>query len=114
MNAPSLLKSKPGRLADTRWRVLLSIDPLANLAEIQEQLHQRLLETTPVVSEELKAAWEESARRCLDVKAEKEWQPVAPWPEQFLVLITCRDEKHQAEVLGKVMELGWEFRALLG
>ncbi len=62
----------------------------------------------------MKAAWEQPARRCLDVKAEKDWKPVKPGPEQFLVLVTCRDEKHQVEVLGKVMELGWECRAVVG
>src|SRR3989442_14614684 len=37
--------------------LLLSIDPLAALAETQEQIHERLLETTPTDSEELAAAW---------------------------------------------------------
>src|SRR5882724_8956742 len=38
--------------------LLLSIDPLAALAQTQEQLYDRLLEIAPVVSPELKAAWE--------------------------------------------------------
>src|SRR6516162_5975368 len=37
--------------------LLLSIDPLAALAETQTQLHQRLLELTPVQSPELEQAW---------------------------------------------------------
>src|SRR5206468_5211398 len=37
--------------------LLLSIDPLAALAQTQEQLHQRLLELTPAVPPELEAAW---------------------------------------------------------
>src|SRR6516162_5425730 len=39
-------------------KLLLTIDPLAALAETQEQLHQRLLEQTPTDSDALAAAWE--------------------------------------------------------
>src|SRR6266853_901255 len=38
--------------------LLLSIDPLAALAETQAQLRERLQELTPTVNEELRAAWE--------------------------------------------------------
>src|ERR1700747_3589400 len=38
---------------DEARALLLSIDPLAALAQNQEQLHQRLLELTPIDSEEL-------------------------------------------------------------
>src|SRR5882757_9521840 len=37
--------------------LLLSIDPLAALAQTQEQLHRRLLELAPPVPEESQAAW---------------------------------------------------------
>jgi hypothetical protein len=36
--------------------LLLSIDPLAALAQTQEELHERLQELTPVKSEDLRAA----------------------------------------------------------
>src|SRR5439155_10177655 len=45
--------------------LLLSIDPLAALAETQEQIHQRLLELAPVVSEDLQAAWRAAAEACV-------------------------------------------------
>ncbi len=47
---------------DEARALLLSIDPLAALAETQEQLHNRLLELTPTVSPELQSAWEAAAR----------------------------------------------------
>jgi hypothetical protein len=34
--------------------------------------------------------------------------------EQFLVLITCRDEKQQVELLGRFQDRGLEFKALVG
>src|ERR1700720_3019500 len=41
--------------------LLLSIDPLAALAETQTQIHQRLMELTPTVDPELEAAWRSAA-----------------------------------------------------
>src|SRR5438876_5805329 len=54
---------------DEARALLLSIDPLAALAETQEQLHDRLLELTPTLSPELQTAWEAVARACLEVAA---------------------------------------------
>jgi hypothetical protein len=34
--------------------------------------------------------------------------------EQFLVIITCRDEKHQVELLGRFQGPGLECKALVG
>jgi hypothetical protein len=34
--------------------------------------------------------------------------------EQFMVLITCRDEKHQVELLGRFQREGLECKALVG
>src|SRR5437588_7484211 len=46
---------------DEARALLLSIDPLAALAQMQEQIHRRLLEITPTDSEELRAAWRATA-----------------------------------------------------
>lgn len=96
---------------DEARALLLSIDPLAALAQTQEQIHQRLMEMTPVESPELEAAWRAAAEACLQ-------QPVAPagvdaGPELFLVLITCRDEKQQVDLLERLQQEGLECRALL-
>src|SRR5437773_21215 len=40
--------------------LLLSIDPLASLAQTQETLHRRLLELTPAKSPDLDCAWREA------------------------------------------------------
>src|SRR5262245_31577282 len=75
-------------------QLLLSIDPLAGLAQTQEQLVERLLEITPTASEDLREAWEAAARGGLEaLERGRKWirQEVE---EQFLVLVTCRDEQH--------------------
>jgi hypothetical protein len=94
--------------------LLLSIDPLAELAERQEQIHQRLLEVAPPVPEEVQAAWRAEAEAAL-AAAEEERRKEGPEvvPEQFLVLVTCRDEAHQVELLQKFHREGLDCRALL-
>ena len=93
--------------------LLLSIDPLATLAETQAQIHQRLLARAPVVSPELKAAWRAAAEACLATSAAPPARPVQPSPAQFLILLTCRDEKQQVELLTRFHGEGLECRALL-
>jgi len=90
-------------------KLLLTIDPLAALAETQEQLHQRLLEQTPTDNNALAAAWEAAAKEVL----QREPEPVGTIPEQFLILVTCRDEKQQVELLGRFGAEGLECRAMM-
>jgi hypothetical protein len=93
--------------------LLLSIDPLAALAETQEQLRDRLLEVTPVESEVLRAAWEAAARSALEVSPTAQRPGLTDFPAQCLVLVTCRDERHQVELLGRFQGEGLECKALL-
>jgi len=90
-------------------KLLLTIDPLAALAETQEQLHQRLLEMTPSDNDALAAAWEAAAAEVLN----REPEPVGAITEQFLILVTCRDEKQQLELLGRFAAEGLECRAMM-
>ena len=46
--------------------LLLSIDPLASLAETQNQIRDRLMELTPAPTAEIEAAWREAAEASLD------------------------------------------------
>jgi hypothetical protein len=62
--------------------LMLSIDPLAALAQTQEQLHERLRELTPVESEDLRAVWEAAARACVEGPDERARPEVETVPEQ--------------------------------
>ena len=92
--------------------LLLSIDPLAALAQTQEQIHRRLLEITPTDFEELKAAWRDTAEGHLGAILSPT-QAGAACAAQFLILVTCRDEEQQVELLGRLCSEGLECRALL-
>jgi hypothetical protein len=93
-------------------QLLLTIDPLATIAQEQEQLHQRLLELTPARAPELDALWQ-GALDSLCETSQSEPRSYVSIPEQFLVLITCRDEKHQTELLQRLKEDGLDCKALL-
>jgi hypothetical protein len=82
-----------------RRALRLSSDPLAALAETQEQLHERLRELTPTESEDLRAAWEAAARACLEGPAGRERPADQAVPEQWFVLVTCHDEQEQVALL---------------
>ena len=90
--------------------MLLSIDPLAALAETQEQLHERLLELTPTDSLELQAVWQAAADAALEGEPRRGFDSC---PEQWLILITCRDEQHQVELLQRFQNEGLPAKALL-
>jgi hypothetical protein len=45
------------------------------------------------------------------------WEPpvgVEDMPEQFLILVTCRDEQQQVELLGRFQREGLPCKAVLG
>jgi hypothetical protein len=83
------------------------------LTEQQEQFRQRLLESTPIQSTELRAALQASVDDLLKTR------PTAPpggfhmSNKQFLILLTCRDEKQQVELLWRFTEEGWQCKALV-
>jgi hypothetical protein len=93
--------------------LLLSIDPLAALAETQAQVHEQLRELTPIDSPELQAAWAAAAAACLAAPAAPAGDAVDPGPAQYLILLTCRDERHQVDLLARFQSEGMECRALL-
>jgi hypothetical protein len=93
--------------------LLLSIDPLAALAQTQAQIHQRLLHRAPVVSPELKATWRAAAEACPANAAAHSPRPIQAGPDQFLILLTCRDETQQVELLTRFHGEGLHCRALL-
>jgi hypothetical protein len=97
---------------DEARALLLSIDPLATLAQTQEQLRDRLLELTPTPNADLQAAWEATRNPLL---AERTEPPPGPQtiPEQYLILLTCRDERQQVELLERFRREGLPCKALL-
>jgi hypothetical protein len=102
-------------VADDEARaLLLSIDPLAELAGVQEQLRERLREVAPPVSPELEAAWQAAANAVLTGEPAKPRWAGKELPAEYYVLITCRDEQQQVELLGRLQGEGLKCKAVLG
>ena len=70
------------------------------------------MELAPADSEELRAAWQAAAAEGT-LKDEKERRSYDGFPEQFLLLVTCRDEQHQVELLQRFHDEGIQVKALL-
>ena len=98
---------------DEARALLLSIDPLAALADTQEQLHQRLLELAPPVPPELQATWLTIADAGQPAPRPPREPEPAPLPAQYLVLVTCPDENQQIHLLKRLTMEGLDCRALL-
>src|SRR5438132_2494690 len=104
---------------DEARTLLLSIDPLAALAESQEALHERLKEVAPTPPPELLAAWQAEAEKAVGKFARPDGKKPngekdLMLPEQFMIVVTCRDEEHQVELLGRFQGEGLECKALVG
>jgi hypothetical protein len=72
------------------------------------------MEPTPAVSPELREMWEAAASRALSSPPEptgKERSSI--FAHEFYVLITCRDEQHQVELLQRFQTEGFECQAKL-
>jgi hypothetical protein len=94
-------------------KLLLTIDPLAALAEQQEQLRQRLLEITPLKSADLSAALQASVDDLLKTSHRDPPPGFQTIGEQFMILVTCHDEKEQVELLRRFKDQGFECKALV-
>jgi hypothetical protein len=96
--------------------LLLSLDPLADLALVQDQIHQRLMDLTPTDSTDLQALWKET-QSIIDSALDDKPARTSPNPltleAQYHVLVTCRDEAHQIELLRRFQQEGIPCKALL-
>jgi hypothetical protein len=90
-------------------QLLLSIDPLAALADTDAAMIQQLNAITESDSEVLNELW-----RSLAPPAEETPVPAAePTPEQWLILVECADEAQQVELLRQFQGAGLTCRALM-
>jgi hypothetical protein len=96
---------------DEARTLLLSIDPIAAMAEAQEQLHNRLMELAGSVPDEVRRAWDEDVQEC-PARESLRARPIDV-PAEYLVLVTCRDESHQVELLSRFRAEGLDCKAIL-
>jgi hypothetical protein len=100
-------------------KLLLTIDPLAALAGSDADTVaalSRITETDQAALQELWQSVEAASRQTQQLLAEASKGPPAgetPAPSQFLILIECKDEAEQRELLQRFHEEGLTCKALL-
>ncbi|OAI46868.1 hypothetical protein AYO44_10455 [Planctomycetaceae bacterium SCGC AG-212-F19] len=80
-------------------KLLLTLDPLAALAESDRDILAKLAEMTKAESQALNEFWQ--SLRDEQPKLPKTEEQPTNIPEQYLILVQCRDEEHQAELLAR-------------
>jgi hypothetical protein len=96
-------------------KALLTLDPLAALAETDAKAAQVLAAALQTESASLRGLWQalvkegDTARKAL----EQENEDNEPPPERFLVLIECADEAQQVELLQRFNVEGLRCRAIV-
>jgi hypothetical protein len=90
-------------------QLLLSIDPLAALADTDAAMIQQLNAITESDSEVLNELWRSLAPATEETSAPAE----EPTPEQWLILVECADEAQQVELLRQFQSAGLTCRALM-
>ena len=96
--------------------LLLSMDPLVQLAEYDDQTLGELLRVTETDNAMLQAFW--ATLRSEDCEAQQELERKVKedeeFPDQWLVMIECASEEEQTVLLRRFMDEGLKCRALVG
>jgi hypothetical protein len=99
--------------------LLLSIDPLAQLAAYDEQALENLREMTTTESAVLEELWQniassqEAVEETLAAARRQGASAAKDAPEQFLILVECGSEEEQVTLLKRLQGDGLKCRALL-
>jgi hypothetical protein len=93
-------------------KLLLSMDSVAGLAEADPEVVVQLQQMTQTDSPVLTDLWRSLAESEAATQAELEEAAKTP-PEQFLIVVKCRDENQQVELLQEFQNRGIQCRALV-
>jgi hypothetical protein len=92
-------------------KLLLTIDPLAALAQADQAALDALRQVTETDQAALDGLWQSLGEAARQTSAQLAAEP--PSPPQFLVLIECADEAQQTELLQRFHDEGLSCRALV-
>jgi hypothetical protein len=91
-------------------KLLLTLDPLAALAETDDATLAQLTAITHADAQALNDFWQSLVDREPSADETPEAKPV---PEQYLILVECRDEQQQVELLDKFTSEGIRCKPLI-
>jgi hypothetical protein len=94
--------------------LLLSIDPLAQLADVDQEILAKLRGVTRTNSDALANLWDAVGRAGAAVREKlATTRRRRPDADQFLILVECPDEPTQAALLARFQQEGLKCKALL-
>jgi hypothetical protein len=97
--------------------LLLSLDPLAQLADYDQKALDRLRSVTRTDSDTIANLWASVGRANAEVEealaAARSSRDEKSIPEQFLILVECADEQTQVELLQRFQDEGLKCKALV-
>jgi hypothetical protein len=96
-------------------KLLLSIDPLAQLADYDQAVLDRLRHLSDTASDALANLWESlgQARAATEAALAEARERPQVIPEQYLVLVECANEREQAALLERFRAEGLKCKALM-
>jgi hypothetical protein len=100
--------------ADEARKLLLTIDPLSALAETDTETAAELARTVASDEAALQELWDSLGNQPTVEEILNAAEPESPQTkEQYLILVTCSDERHQLELLDRFQQEGLTCKALL-
>jgi ParB-like chromosome segregation protein Spo0J len=93
-------------------KLLALLDPLAGLAEPNEEVLQQLLAEVHTQNQALQAVLDSMSGGSALVPEESEMPPDVPIPETFQVVVECRDEDDQRQLYERLSQEGYTCRLL--
>jgi ParB-like chromosome segregation protein Spo0J len=97
---------------DEARKLLLTLDPLAALADIDARAAADLARVVATDSEALAELWDSLAADDAAAQESQDQEEESAPAEQFLVLITCRCEQQQTNLLAELVQRGLTCKAL--
>jgi hypothetical protein len=94
-------------------KALLTLDPMAGLAETDTQMAQTLAAALRTESDSLRGLWQMVTQDADVARQALEQEDESPPTERFLVLIECADEAQQVELLQRFNAEGLRCRAIV-
>jgi hypothetical protein len=99
---------------DEARKLLLSLDPLASLAECDAACLETLRQLTHTDNDALNNLWNSIAAAATATEQQcREPKPPPSSQAQFFVLVECADEAGQVELIERLQQEGYSCRALL-
>ncbi len=99
---------------DEARALLLTLDPMTNLADYDSILLAELRETAHTTSDALNNLWRSIGKE--DEEDEEKGKPPKKEPEvveRFLILVECETEKKQTDLLWRFQQMGLKCKALM-